>query len=108
MANIVSLDMLEDELHAVAQAGGYESKEEVVGHALEVLLSANPHLRISTAVELYRRSSVTLSRATEIAGLDLEAFKEKLYEKQVPIHVVESSEEIKAGAESISRMRQDS
>ena len=40
-------------MKAVMQAGNYESKEEAIGHALEVLLVANPQLRVDTAVELY-------------------------------------------------------
>jgi hypothetical protein len=63
VANIISLELLEDELKAVVQAGKYRSQEEAVGHALEVLLVANSPLRLNTAVELYRRNRVTLSRA---------------------------------------------
>src|SRR5438093_4413876 len=85
MARIIDLALLEDELTAVVQAGDYISREEAIGHALEVLLAANPPLRISTAVELYRRGKVTLTRAAEIAGLELEAWKEQLAERNVPI-----------------------
>jgi hypothetical protein len=53
MSKIVSLELFEDELRAVVRVGGYKSKK-AVGHALEVLLTANPDLRIRTAVELYR------------------------------------------------------
>ena len=51
----MNLELLEDELQAVTQAGAYKSKEEAIGHALEVLLAANPPLRVKTAIELYRR-----------------------------------------------------
>ena len=37
MADIVSLDLLEDELNTIMQAGGYRSREDTVVHALEVL-----------------------------------------------------------------------
>ena len=89
----------------MVQAGAYRSREEAIGHALEVLLAANPHLRMNTAVELYRRSQVTLSRAAEIAGLELEAFKEWLAEQAVPIPVDEPPEEVRTGAELIHRLR---
>jgi predicted HTH domain antitoxin len=105
MANIVSLELLEDEIQALVRAGDYRSEKEVVEHALEVLLSAHPHLRINTAVELYRQNKVTLSRATEIAGLELETFKEKLAEHDVPIRVDESLQEIRSGADLIHRLR---
>ena len=106
MVAVISPDLLENELKAVMQAGNYESKEEAIGHALEVLLVANPRLRIDTAVELYRRNRVTLTRAAEIAGLEMETFKQQLAEQDVPIAVDESADEIHAGAGSIHRLRQ--
>jgi predicted HTH domain antitoxin len=105
MTRIIDLALLEDELTAVVQAGDYTSREEAIGHALEVLLTANPLLRINTAVELYRLGKVTLTRAAEIAGLELEALKEQLAKRAVPILVDESSKEIRAGAELIHHQR---
>jgi predicted HTH domain antitoxin len=90
----------------VVQAGEYKSKEEAIGHALEVLLAANPPLRVKTAVELYRREKVTLTRAAEIAGLELETFKEQLAERGVSIHIDEPPEEVRAGADLIRRQRE--
>jgi predicted HTH domain antitoxin len=108
MTNIINLESLEDELKAVVQAGAYKSQEEAIRHALEVLLAANPHLRANTAVELYRRRQVTLSRAAEIAGLEFEALKERLAEQDIPIVVDESFEEVHSGAELIHRLRERS
>ncbi len=106
MAPIISVELLEDELKAVVQAGAYNSKEEVIGHALEVLLSAHTTLRIKTAVELYRQGTVTMARAAEIAGLELEAFKDQLAEHDVSRPTDETLEEIQAGAERIRRLRE--
>jgi predicted HTH domain antitoxin len=108
MANIISLDLLDDELGAVVRAGDYQSKEEAIGHALEVLLAANPSLRVKTAVELYRRDKVTLARAAEIAGLEWETFKERLAERGIPIPIDAPPEEIQAGAELLRRQREAS
>jgi predicted HTH domain antitoxin len=105
MANIITLELLEDELGAVVHAGDYQSKEEAIGHALEVLLAANPPLRINTAVELYCRQKVTLTRAAEIAGLELEMFKERLAERGVSIDIEEPPEDVRAGADLIRRRR---
>ena len=105
MAHTINLESLEDELKAVVKAGAYSSREEAIRHALEVLLTANPHLRVNTGVELYRHNQVTLSRAAEIAGLEVEAFKERLTEQAVQIVVDESSEEVRAGADLIHRLR---
>ena len=100
------VDLVDDELKAVVQAGAYTSKEEAIGHALEVLLAANAPLRIKTAVELYRQETVTLARAAEMAGLELEAFKDQLELLQVSIPTDETPEEIQAGAAQIRRLRE--
>jgi predicted HTH domain antitoxin len=106
MGDIVSLDLLEDELSAVTRAGGYSSREDAVAHALEVLLAANPQLRLNAAVELYRQDIVTLSRAAEISGIEIDSFKEELAERDVPIRADELLEDIRIGAELIGRLRQ--
>lgn len=105
MPNIVSPELLHDELKAVVQAGGYPSEEEAIRHALEVLLAANDSLRVSTAIELYRQGKVTLSRAAEIAQLELELFKEKLAEKNVPLPIDETPEDLQAGTDFIGQRR---
>ena len=98
-------ELLEDELQAVTRAGGYKSKEAAMEHALAVLLAANPPLRVETAVELYRQKKVTLSRAAEIAGLEWEAFKEKLSARGIETTVEEAPDEVQAGATLIRRLR---
>jgi predicted HTH domain antitoxin len=103
--NIVSPEILEDILQALVRAGGYQSKKAAVGHALEVLLVANPHLRTQTAIELYRRGKVTLSRAAEIAQLELEALKDQLAEKDLPLRIDEPPDEVRSGADLIHRLR---
>lgn len=104
----MNLELLEDELNAVMHAGAYRSTEEAIGHALEVLLAANPQLRVNTAIELYRQGKVTLSRATEVAGLEWDSFKEKLSEQGVEISVDESPEDVRAGAALLHRLREAS
>ena len=101
----MNLELLEDELQAVTQAGAYKSKEEAIEHALAVLLAANPQLRVDTAIELYRQAKVTLSRAVEIAGLEWDAFKDKLNERGIEVTVDESPEEVQAGTALIRRLR---
>lgn len=56
--------------------GKYENKSELITDALRALLRAKPELRRDVAVELYTKKEVSLSRAAEICGLDIENFKE--------------------------------
>ena len=98
-------ESLEEELRAVVHAGAYESREEAIGHALDVLLAANPTLRVNTAVELYRQQTVTVARAAEIASLELDTFKEQLAAHGLAVRVEEGPDEVRAGAEQIRRLR---
>ena len=103
--SIVTEDLLDKELKAILKAGGYGSEKAVVGHALEVLLAANPPLRLAMAVELYRTGEVTLERALEIGGLDVEAFKDHLAEKGIDRVVDASQKEIAEGVDRIKKYR---
>lgn len=75
---IVTEDLIDKELKALFKTGGYRSEKAAVGHALEVLLAANPTLRLGVAGELYGTGEVTLARAAEIGGISVEVFKDYL------------------------------
>ena len=57
-------------------------------------------------MELYRQGTVTVARAAEVAGLELEAFKDQLAAHKVSVPTDEMPEEIQAGAEQIRRLRE--
>ena len=42
----MNLELLEDELKAITQAGAYKSKEEAIGHALEVAPSCESSVTV--------------------------------------------------------------
>jgi len=50
-------------------------------------LRAKPELKIDLSVELYKKGEVSLSRAAEICGLNLEDFKELLRERGIKISI---------------------
>ncbi len=67
--------------------GRYENKSELIKDALRALLRAKPELRRDVAVELYTKKEVSLSRAAEICGMNVEDFKELLKERSIKISV---------------------
>lgn len=75
MRTILPIETIAEEIDTVARAGGYADSRALIQHALEVLMIANPALRRATALSLYREGKITLSRAAEIAGEDIEAIK---------------------------------
>lgn len=96
-ANAVSLEMLDDDLTALVEAGGYDSEREVIRHALEVFLNANPALRLEMAITLWRQDKITLSCAVEIAQSDRESFKEELAARGLSFTIDIDAEEILRG-----------
>ena len=84
------------------KAGGYSNKKSLIDDALRALLRARPLLKQNMAIELYKVHEISLSRAAEISGLDIENFKEALVEKGVRIQVADVSvEEIDEEVEKI-------
>ena len=67
--------------------GRYPGKKELIEDAIRTLLRAKPELKMDVAIELYKKSEVSLSRASEICGLNIEDFKELLKEKGIKILV---------------------
>ena len=71
----------------LVRIGRYPSEKELMEDALRTLLRAKPELKRDVAIELYKKSEVSLSRAAEICGLNIEDFKEVLKEKGIKISV---------------------
>ncbi len=71
----------------LVRIGRYPSEKELIQDALRALLRAKPELKKDVAIELYQKNEVSLSRAAEICGLNIEDFKESLKEKGIKISV---------------------
>ena len=75
------------EIEAVVDAGYYSSKSDVVRDALRLLFDTRTNLRLSAAIEMYRKDVVTLGKAAEIAGMNTISFKEILRDRGIPVEV---------------------
>lgn len=71
----------------------YGSEEELMEDALRTLLHFKPELEREVAVELYLREEVSLSRAADMAGLDIEGFKSLLRAKGLKLRSYVGTEE---------------
>jgi predicted HTH domain antitoxin len=101
----VSLDTLDDELEAVAAVGAYGSSREVMAHALEVLLIANPSLRVEMAINLWQQEKISLGRAIEIAQIGRERFRQELAARGLHVEVATSEEELRDSEAILDRLR---
>ena len=54
----------------------YKSRDALVEDAFRALLILKPELKVEMAVELYPREEASLLRAAEIAGMNIESFRE--------------------------------
>jgi len=80
--------VIEMEISALVRAGYYSSKSDVAKDAFRTLLSTKKNLKQACAVELYRNGEVSLTKAAEIAEMDIEAFKAILKDRGITISVV--------------------
>jgi predicted HTH domain antitoxin len=103
--NAVSLELLDDELAALAEAGRYGSEREVMRDALESFLKENPSLRLEMAITLWQQGKVSMGRAVEIAHSDRESFKDELAARGIEIVIDSDVEEILKAEDRIGKIR---
>src|SRR2546423_15635584 len=72
-----------DAVAVLIERGIYKDRDALMQDALRALLRSKPELRGQLAVALYQRGDVSLTRAAEMSGLDLESCKELLREAGV-------------------------
>jgi len=99
--------LLDDQINGLIEAGYYPNRSELMMDALRYLFSRRQDLRLASAIELYQEGKVTLSRATEMAGMICEEFKDVLVEKGLKIRVESlSDEEFNEGLKLIKDIRE--
>lgn len=99
-------ELFEEEVKALMEVGGYSSEKEVLSHSLEVLLLANPTLRLDVAICLYKNNKITMEKGSEIAGVGFERFKEELGKNGITRIVDVEEGEIEESLKLINKMRQ--
>ncbi len=102
---MIVLELFDDEVEALMEVGRYSSKKEALSHALEVLLLANPSLRLEVIVRLFKMDKVTLEKGFELAGIGLESFKEELSLRGIERIVDVEVGEVERGTKAIREMR---
>lgn len=83
----------ETELETIRNVGPWQTEAEVIRDAIDALLSSRTELRQAVAVELYVQDEVTLSRAAEIAGMNIWQFRDHLRAQGIDIVVPEETSE---------------
>jgi predicted HTH domain antitoxin len=74
---------LQEQITAAQEAGLYASEAELIADAVRTLLAARPDVRLATACRLYERGTLSLGKAADLAGLDVERLKHALAERDI-------------------------
>ena len=99
-------DSILEELDILVERGIYKDREALLNDAMRSLLRSKPGLRVHLAIELYRRGKVSLSRAAEIGGVDIENFKEHLQEAAISREIPQVGGVIRDEVDKLIRLRE--
>ena len=84
---------IKKEVNSLVRMGLYENEEEVISDAVRALLEKKPELRREIGISLYTKREISLWKASEIARMNLEEFKEVLSNRGIRIVVRGTKEE---------------
>ncbi len=96
--------LLED-VNLLVQEGIYEDQTTLLQDAMRALLRSKPELRTRLALALYKQKKVSFARASEIAGVDQEGFKELLREAGIERRVEPIGPTLENEVEQLLRLR---
>jgi len=78
---------IKKEIDSLVRSKIYKKEDDVVVDALKALLEKKPQLRQEIAVDLYKNNDVSLWKASEIARMNIEEFKNILRSKGIRVEV---------------------
>jgi|GEM_PF-6438537 len=74
--------LLIEELEEVKKLG-FKSKEEFIAESIRTYLAARKDLRVALAVNLYKDEKISVGKAMELSGLNIEELKEELEKRGI-------------------------
>jgi predicted HTH domain antitoxin len=76
---------LDEEIEILVKIGIHKNKADLLREALHLYREAHPDKKLEIAIELYREGKISLARAAEMAGTDLESFKAILASRKLRV-----------------------
>ena len=77
--------IVEKEIDALIKRGYYTNRAEFVEDAIMAFFELRKEMKIAAVVELYKKGEVSISKAAELAGFNIEEMKRFLADKGVEI-----------------------
>jgi predicted HTH domain antitoxin len=85
MVVVMKTSIVEKQVDALIKGGYYPNRAEFVEDAIRAFFELRKEMKIAAAVELYKREEVSISKAAELAGLNIEEMKRVLAGRGVEI-----------------------
>ena len=96
LVKIMTESLVHESIDILSKSRYFGSKNKLLDEAVRTLLEVKPALKIEIAVELYKKGTVSLCRASEITGVSTQGFKEILASRgMVRVIKAPSKEKIK-------------
>lgn len=76
---------VDEELKILIESGSHRSKADLLRTAFRFYKEAHPEIKLEIAIRLYQADKVSLARAAELAGTDLESFKAILTSRKLRV-----------------------
>lgn len=76
---------VDEEIEILVKSGSYKSKTDLLREAFRLYKEAHPEKKLEIAIGLYQAGKVSLARAAELAGTDLESFKAILASRRLTL-----------------------
>jgi len=85
MAVVMEASIVVKQVNALIEGGYYPSEAEFVEDAISAFFELRKDMKIASVIELYKKEEISISKAAELAGLDMEEMKRVLVEEGVGI-----------------------
>ena len=77
--------IIEKQIDALIKEGYYTNRAEFVEDTIWAFFELRKEMKIAAVVELYKKEEISISKAAELAGLNIEEMKTVLTDKGVEI-----------------------
>ena len=82
---VMKTSIVEKQVDALIKGGYYPNRAEFVEEAIRAFFELRKEMKIAAVIELYKKGEISISKAAELAGLNIEEIKRVLADRGVEI-----------------------
>jgi len=84
---------VETNIKGLVDSGIYESEENIIQEALNLLLKEHPEYRMKLALYRYQNEKISIGKAAEIADVCWEEMRDELNKNNIPLRLAPKTKE---------------